>query len=302
MPEIPATFLSGKPRSRPEPSPIRRFCSECVLCGKPLVPGGQRYFTVGAENGWPLAWHTPTENTTCVAGVNPTPVTLVALKPGDHILGPSGTPMLVHECKKIREPGQPPHYRLRTGSSAPVYLDNAHFFFVPDPDSLARLKADASAKPTDLLPADGYLFPTHDSLRISPSRIDRLTPVQFEQFVSALLERAHCAITRRGGRSNDMAADVLATTQDGVYLAVQCKHTQVGRKVDAPTMYEVNGTAGPEHGARVALVVTNGGFTKPALAFAERHEILTVGRDDLAKWANGTLTLADILSNSTPSR
>ncbi|MEV0886584.1 restriction endonuclease [Streptomyces microflavus] len=91
-----------------------------------------------------------------------------------------------------------------------------------------------------------------------------------------------------------MAADVLATSHDGIYIAVQCKHTRTGRNVGAATMYEVNDTAVPEHGAGVALVVTNGGFTKSALSFATRHEIRTVGRDDLAKWADGPLTLAHI--------
>ncbi|MBD3546877.1 restriction endonuclease [Streptomyces sp. JV180] len=299
MSGIPATFLSGGPRpaqKRQPPAEDRRpFRTTCVLCDEPLVPGHQRFFTVGVENGWPLAWHTPTESTTCVAGVNPTPVTLAALKPGDHIMGPGGLPMLVHECKRIREPNQPPYYRLRTGSSAPVYLHRAHFFLVPGPDGLARLKDQARANRVDLLPDDGFLFPTPASLRISPARIDRLTPNQFEQFVAGLLERSECSITRRGGRANDMAADILATNRDAVCIAVQCKHTRTGRKVGAATMYEVNGTAAPEHGAKVALVVTNGGFTKSALAFADRHEIRTVARDDLAKWADGSLTLAEVL-------
>lgn len=299
MPGVPATFLSGGPqtdrKSQPEAEEHKRFCTTCVLCDEPLIPGRHRFFTVGAENGWPLAWHTPTESTTCVAGVNPTPVTLAALKPGDHIMGPGGVPMLVHECRRIRKPNQAPYYRLRTGSSAPVYVHRAHFFLVPGSDELGRLKAQAEANQVDLLPDDGFLFPTRDSLHISLARIDRLTPSQFEQFVSGLLERSECSITRRGGRANDMAADVLATNRDGVYIAVQCKHTRTGRNVGAATMYEVNGTAAPEHGARVALVVTNGGFTRSALAFADKHEIRTVGRDDLAKWADGSLTLADIL-------
>ncbi|MFE0771519.1 restriction endonuclease [Streptomyces sp. NPDC058861] len=179
-----------------------------------------------------------------------------------------------------------------------MYLHRAHFFLVPDADDLAHLKEQAGINRVNMSPDNGFLFPTRDSLSISLEKIDRLTPSQFEQFVSGLLERSECSITRRGGRANDMAADVLATNHDGVYIAVQCKHTRTGRNVGAATMYEVNGTATPEHGAKVALVVTNGGFTKSALAFAQRHEIRTVGRDELAKWADGSLTLADILGEA----
>lgn len=50
-------------------------------------------------------------------------------------------------------------------------------------------------------------------------------------------------------------------------------------------MQQVNGTAAPVHGARVAAVVTNGRFSGPAVAWAERHGIRLVDRHCLELWS-----------------
>ncbi|MEU7555845.1 restriction endonuclease [Streptomyces sp. NPDC044571] len=297
MSDIPAAFHSGvKPVTDDPKAPQKKFTADCSLCGKPLIRGRHRFVTLGSQHGWPLAWHLTGDTTTCIPGLVPRPVTLVALAKGDHILGPDGRPHVVHECTPLTR-----GYRLHAISRAPVYLDHAHFFLVPDPGEFDRLRGQADTAPRALVPT-GFRFPTHDSLLLTAEEIDALTPADFELFVASLLEYSGWGIVRRGGHANDRAADVLAVDREGVYVAVQCKHTSTGRSsnVGAPTMYQVNGTALAEHGATAALVVTNGGFTKDARSFAQRHRIPTIDRSALLLWAGRKATLHDLLSGSRP--
>ncbi|MEU8784016.1 restriction endonuclease [Streptomyces sp. NPDC048637] len=66
-----------------------------------------------------------------------------------------------------------------------------------------------------------------------------------------------------GGRG-DQAVDVLAVDAAGQAIAVQCKHTTRGRKVDSRVLYQINGTADAVYKARESMVVTNGSFTRDA--------------------------------------
>ncbi|MFJ8210730.1 restriction endonuclease [Streptomyces sp. NPDC096033] len=60
-------------------------------------------------------------------------------------------------------------------------------------------------------------------------------------------------------------------------------------------MYEVNGTAGPVHGADHAVVVTNGSFTRDAMAWGDRHGVHWVDRDRLDQWAHEGKALHELL-------
>ncbi len=68
-------------------------------------------------------------------------------------------------------------------------------------------------------------------------------------------------------------------------------------------MYEVNGTAGPVHRARHAVVVTNGTFTRDAMDWGERHGVHWVDRDRLRRWAENGMALHELLNlPARPSR
>lgn len=70
---------------------------------------------------------------------------------------------------------------------------------------------------------------------------------------------------RHVGQRGDKAADVIALDHaTRRTVVVQCKHTTTDAKVGTRVIYEVNGTAGPAHGADLAVVATNGGFTRDA--------------------------------------
>ncbi|MBB0232142.1 restriction endonuclease [Streptomyces calidiresistens] len=130
-------------------------------------------------------------------------------------------------------------------------------------------------------------------LRLSLARIDAMTPPEFEVAVRDLLVRDGVP-ARHVGRRNDQAADVIAEDPRRGRIVLQCKHTTVGGGVGAPVMYQVKGTAGPAHGARHAVVVTNGNVTREARRWGDRHGVHWVDRARLRQWAEEGRSLPEV--------
>ncbi|MFJ1550682.1 restriction endonuclease [Streptomyces sp. NPDC088246] len=117
-------------------------------------------------------------------------------------------------------------------------------------------------------------------------QLEAMSPTGFEHACAELLARDGFLHARRVGGSGDLGADVIASDPDGLTVVVQCK--QLSRPVNSPAMQQFNGTARPEHGADHAVIIGLNGFTRPALDFAARHRLITIGREDLKRWAHGT--------------
>ncbi|WP_433501742.1 restriction endonuclease (plasmid) [Sphaerimonospora sp. CA-214678] len=128
-----------------------------------------------------------------------------------------------------------------------------------------------------------------------------MNPLAFEFAVRDLMVRDGIDARQVGGRG-DKAADVIGHDERGYRIVVQCKHTTTGGKVGAPVIYQVNGTAGPAHGADVAVVVTNGSFTQGAQDSAAQFRIHLVDRHALQRWATDGVPLQRLLGLSTPLR
>ncbi|MFI2737221.1 restriction endonuclease [Streptomyces sp. NPDC018711] len=129
-------------------------------------------------------------------------------------------------------------------------------------------------------------------------QLEAMSPTGFEHACAELLARDGFPHARRVGGSGDLGADVIATDADGLTVVVQCK--QLRRPVNSPAMQQFNGTARPEHGADHAVVIGLNGFTRPALGFASRHRLITIGREDLKRWAHGTHLYDVIRARTTP--
>jgi restriction system protein len=123
---------------------------------------------------------------------------------------------------------------------------------------------------------------------------DGTSPFGFEHFVAKIVEKEGHRLRRRHGGPNDDGADVIAELTDGRRAVFQCKQRQNGNKVDKGYLQVVNGTARPVHRADLAVVVTNGFFTKPAALFAYDHDIQLIDRERLRRWATGD-RLQDVL-------
>ncbi|MER5960522.1 restriction endonuclease [Streptomyces sp. NPDC001893] len=131
-------------------------------------------------------------------------------------------------------------------------------------------------------------------LQFPLDRIDSLGDAEFEVALRDLLIRDGWS-AQRVGQAGDQAADVIGRHAQRGRIVLQAKHTIVGGKVDSKVMYQVKGTAGPVHKADVAVVVTNGGFTRDAKAWGERHQIHWVDRDRLRQWAEDGVPLHTLL-------
>jgi restriction system protein len=139
------------------------------------------------------------------------------------------------------------------------------------------------------------------NLRLSLEDIDVMSPVCFEWAVRDLMLRDGIR-ARHVGQRGDRAADVIGDDRGGHRIVVQCKHTGVGRKVGSRVVYEVNGTAGPAHGADIAVIVTNDGFTRDARKVAGEFGIHLVDRAGLERWATEGACLREVLRLTNPFR
>lgn len=121
---------------------------------------------------------------------------------------------------------------------------------------------------------------------VALARIDACAPDVFEEQVAWFLERDGGTIVRRKGFPNDQAADVIALTPKGLRVVLQVKHsTKPNFRLDPRYVYELNGTARPEHRADVVGIVTNRALSDAAQRFALKHRIHVIDRPILRQWA-----------------
>lgn len=137
------------------------------------------------------------------------------------------------------------------------------------------------------------------------SRLDALHHSRFEDAVRDLLRRDGCRDAVRVGGAGDLGADVTATDPFGRRWVVQCKHRReglAGSPVGTPDFQVLNGTARQVHGADVAVIVTNGRVTAPAVDFAGRQRLHVVDREVLGAWVSGGRPLWQLLPAVPPPR
>ena len=143
------------------------------------------------------------------------------------------------------------------------------------------------------------------ALRYALHELDALHHAKFEEAVRDLLRRDGCRDARRVGGGGDLGADVKATDPLGRRWVIQCKHRRHGARgsaVGTPDLQVLNGTARPVHGADVAVIVTNGRVTAPAVDFAKQQRLHVVDRQTLAVWASGSRPLWELLRAGPPPR
>lgn len=142
-------------------------------------------------------------------------------------------------------------------------------------------------------------------LRYGLPQLDALHHTRFEGAVRDLMQRDGCRDAQRVGGRGDLGADVKATDPYGRRWVIQCKHRRNGAHgspVGTPDLQVLNGTARQVHGADVAVIVTNGRVTGPAVAFAKQHRLHVVDRQTLAVWASGSRPLWELLRAVPPPR
>ncbi|MEU9181710.1 restriction endonuclease [Streptomyces sp. NPDC048550] len=106
----------------------------------------------------------------------------------------------------------------------------------------------------------------------------------FEHTIAALCVRDGCTPVEVVGGAGDLGADVIATTPDGLRVIVQCKHYAEDNRVGSQDLQRFGGTCFAVHDADVAIIVTTGYFTAPALEYAATCGIVCVDGEALAAW------------------
>ncbi|MEU1875526.1 restriction endonuclease [Streptomyces sp. NPDC019793] len=142
-------------------------------------------------------------------------------------------------------------------------------------------------------------------LRYGLPQLDALHHTRFEDAVRDLMQRDGCRDAQRVGGRGDLGADVKATDPYGRRWVIQCKHRRNGAHgspVGTPDLQVLNGTARQVHGADVAVIVTNGRVTGPAVTFAKQQRLHVVDRQTLAVWASGSRPLWELLRAVPPPR
>ncbi|WP_331749469.1 restriction endonuclease (plasmid) [Streptomyces sp. NBC_00984] len=143
------------------------------------------------------------------------------------------------------------------------------------------------------------------ALRYPVEHLDRLDHREFEHAVRDLMFRVGCTDAVQVGGVGDKSADVKATDPYGRHWVIQCKHRRnglAGSAVGTPDLQVLNGTARQFHGADIAVIVTNGRVTGPAVTFAEQQRLHVVDRHTLAAWAAGSRPLWELLRAVPPPR
>lgn len=142
-------------------------------------------------------------------------------------------------------------------------------------------------------------------LRYGLSELDALHHSRFEDVVRDLMRRDGCQNAVRVGGGGDLGADVKATDPYGRRWVIQCKHRRnglAGSAVGTPDLQVLNGTARQVHGADIAVIVTNGRVTAPAVAFAKQQRLHVIDRHTLGVWASGSRPLWELLRAVPPPR
>ncbi|MGW2987119.1 restriction endonuclease [Streptomyces sp. KCTC 0041BP] len=142
-------------------------------------------------------------------------------------------------------------------------------------------------------------------LRYALEHLDGLHHRAFEFAVRDLMRRDGCRDARQVGGRGDNGADVKATDPYGRRWVIQCKHRRnglAGSAVGTPDLQVLNGTARQVHGADIAVIVTNGRVTAPAVAFAKQQRLHVIDRHALGEWASGSRPLWELLRSVPPPR
>ncbi|MEV5203235.1 restriction endonuclease [Streptomyces sp. NPDC053720] len=142
-------------------------------------------------------------------------------------------------------------------------------------------------------------------LRYALTQLDALHHARFEDAVRDLMRRDGCQDAARVGGGGDLGADVKATDPYGRRWVIQCKHRRAGLSgsaVGTPDFQVLNGTARQVHSADIAVIVTNGRVTAPAIAFAKQQRLHVVDRHTLGAWAAGSRPLWELLRAVPPPR
>ncbi|MCB0132295.1 MAG: restriction endonuclease [Caldilineaceae bacterium] len=106
------------------------------------------------------------------------------------------------------------------------------------------------------------------------TRLDDLSPVEFERLITRLYERMGF-VAEVTQQSHDHGIDVVARRNSNIgvqQIIIQCKHTPQGT-VGEPAIRNLVGAWREYRSANEAIIITSGTFSRQAIEFADKHRI-----------------------------
>lgn len=116
-----------------------------------------------------------------------------------------------------------------------------------------------------------------ERINYSFAEIDKMTGIQFENFVKNLLEKLGYENVQTTKASGDEGVDILAY-KNSKKIAVQCK--RYGKKLGNTAIQEVF-SGMYFYNCQKAYVITNSYFTENAIVLAKKHRVELIDRDRL---------------------
>jgi restriction system protein len=123
-----------------------------------------------------------------------------------------------------------------------------------------------------------HRFELISAATVDPTVIERLSWQDFERLIGQAYREQGYSITELGGQGPDGGVDLILV-REGRETLVQCKQWRENR-VGVRTIRELHGIMAQRH-ASAGIVVTLGGYTAEAKAFAEKCGILLLDRKAL---------------------
>jgi HJR/Mrr/RecB family endonuclease len=103
---------------------------------------------------------------------------------------------------------------------------------------------------------------------------------EFEFYVKEIFNSKGYSSTLTEKVPSEFGADVIAIRGDEV-IAIQCKHSRVGAKVDKQAIMQLHSEAKDYYKATKLIAITNSYFNSNALNLAEVHNIEIIDRSNI---------------------
>jgi hypothetical protein len=120
--------------------------------------------------------------------------------------------------------------------------------------------------------------------------LDYLTCGEFQQLIARLMRRDSFVGVRATGARDNLFTDVVGHTPSGQRVVVYCYRDAAHRRVDADAVRHFLGPVDDQHSPDIAVLVTTGRFTRSAIAFSERRDVVLLDRSQVAAWMTGRAT------------
>jgi len=113
--------------------------------------------------------------------------------------------------------------------------------------------------------------------------IDNMTFDEFEFYVKEMFNAKGYSSSLTEKIPSEFGADVIAIKGDEI-LAIQCKHSRVGAKIDKEAIRQLHSEAKPYYKPTKLIAITNSYFNNNAINLAEVHNIEIIDRSNILNY------------------